>query len=415
MSTPPLLSPQTLRFQEKREAILGAAAVLFNEHGIKGATLADIAGSVGLVTNSVTYYYRKKEDLATACFLRTTTVYSEIAAQAARQPTVEARVHEYFRLHVDVLARIERGEHPPLVQFNDVRALPEPHASQVFSAYTAMFKNVRTLLRGPGTEALSRLDLNARTFYLLSLSHWVRTWAVRYEPSEYSRVARRVSDIVLNGSAGTGAGWKAASQEELGSRLTDDSDATSDAFLRAASAVINEHGYHGASIDKISARLNVTKGSFYHHHDNKEELVFACFERSFAVIQRVLSLADERFATGWERVCAVGRVLGRFQLSEQGPLLRLMATLALSDPARREAVDQAIRRLTHRLASDIVDGMMDGSMRPLDPLVAAHIHIAGINSIAGLSRWAHEANADNVGELFVRPVFIGILCPPSGS
>ncbi|MET0351383.1 MAG: TetR/AcrR family transcriptional regulator, partial [Rhizobacter sp.] len=59
-------APQTQRYQEKREAILSAAALQFNQHGVKGATLSEIAASVGLVTNSVTYYYRKKEDLASA-------------------------------------------------------------------------------------------------------------------------------------------------------------------------------------------------------------------------------------------------------------------------------------------------------------------------------------------------------------
>jgi AcrR family transcriptional regulator len=79
----PTLAAQTPRFQEKREAVLGAAALLFNEHGVKGATLADIAASVGLVTNSVTYYYRKKEDLATACFLRSIAAFDTLAAMSA--------------------------------------------------------------------------------------------------------------------------------------------------------------------------------------------------------------------------------------------------------------------------------------------------------------------------------------------
>ena len=77
MATPPTSPSQTARFQEKREAILGAAASLFNELGVR-ATLSGIAASVGLVTNSVTYYYRKKEDLATACFLRSIDVIDAI-------------------------------------------------------------------------------------------------------------------------------------------------------------------------------------------------------------------------------------------------------------------------------------------------------------------------------------------------
>ncbi len=414
MSPSPVLPPQTQRFQEKREAILGAAAVLFNEHGIKGATLADIAASVGLVTNSITYYYRKKEDLAIACFLRSIEVFSRIAEQASKLPSIEARLHEYFRLHVELLAQIEHGEHGQLVQFNDVRALPSPHDEQVFSAYTQMFRRVRQLLRGAETQRLSRADMNARAYYLLSLSHWVRAWAGRYETSDFPRVARRVSDIVLKGSGGPGSVWSASSAQEHAWRLTDDSDATSEAFLRAASELINEQGYRGASIDKISARLNVTKGSFYHHHDNKEDLVFACFERSFGVVRRAQNLADTHFKSGWDRACASARALGRFQLSDEGPLLRLSATSALADAARRAQVDVAVRRMTHHLASDVVDGMMDGSIRPLDPLIAAQISTVGVNAIAGLQRWAAGANADNVAELYVRPIFIGILCTPSG-
>ena len=49
-------APQTLRFEKKREAILDAAAQLFNQKGVRGATLADVARSVALITNSVTYY-----------------------------------------------------------------------------------------------------------------------------------------------------------------------------------------------------------------------------------------------------------------------------------------------------------------------------------------------------------------------
>ncbi|MGG2362072.1 TetR/AcrR family transcriptional regulator, partial [Salmonella enterica] len=67
---PAPLTPQTRRYNQKRDAILDAAAVLFNQKGLKGTTLAAVADSVGLMTNSVTYYYRKKEELATAGLLR---------------------------------------------------------------------------------------------------------------------------------------------------------------------------------------------------------------------------------------------------------------------------------------------------------------------------------------------------------
>jgi len=407
------LPAQTLRFQEKREAILSAAASLFNQHGVKGATLADIAASVGLVTNSVTYYYRKKEDLATACFLRAIEVFRGIIEKAAQAPDVESRVSAFFRLHSALLAGIDRGEQPPMMQFNDMRALPSPHFETVSTAYNEMFRRLRELLRTPQTAKLGRADLAARTYTVISVAHWLRSWIDRYETSEYARIAERVSDIVVHGSAAAGSVWSPASAAELGWQLTADQDATSEAFLRAASLLVNEQGYRGASVDMISAQLNVTKGSFYHHNDNKEDLISACFERTFAVIRRALSLADGIQGSGWDRACAISRSLARFQLSPEGPLLRLGATSALSDPARRAEVRRTMSRLNERLAGVVVDGMMDGSIRPLHPVIAAQVASGLVNSAASVGHWVPGATQDNVAETYVRPIFLGILCPPS--
>lgn len=408
------LPPQTQRFQEKREAILSAAANLFNQHGVKGATLADIASSVGLVTNSVTYYYRKKEDLATACFLRAIEVLRDIVERASRCDGIEARVHEFFRLQAVLHADIDRGTQAPLMQFNDMRALPSPHFEVVSDAYNDMFRRLREMLRTPQTARLGRADLAARTYTVLSVAHWVRGWIERYETDEYPHIAERVSDIVIRGSAAPGSLW-APSQAEREWRLTASDDVTSEAFLRAASLLVNEQGYRGASVDMISAKLNVTKGSFYHHNDNKEDLISACFERTFAVIRRALSLAEGIEGKGWDRACAISRSLARFQLSPEGPLLRLGATSALSDPVRRSEVRRTMSRLTERLADVVVDGMMDGSIRPLHPVIAAQVASGLVNSAGSLPHWVPGSSQDNVAEIYVRPIFLGILCPPSNA
>jgi AcrR family transcriptional regulator len=61
----------TKRFRAKRDAILAAAAEAINEQSAKGMTFADVARRVGLNTTSVTYYFKRKEDLAAACFEHT--------------------------------------------------------------------------------------------------------------------------------------------------------------------------------------------------------------------------------------------------------------------------------------------------------------------------------------------------------
>lgn len=401
---------QTTRFQEKREAILAAAARQFNQAGVKGATLADIAASVGLVTTSVTYYYRKKEDLATACFLRAIAAQRALAAEAAQAGDVAARLTALFARHARLLAEIDAGSQPPMILFNDLRALPQPQETEVFAAYTDLFRAVRALLKGPETAHWTRDELNARAHLVLSAAHWVRSWINRYELDEYPRVAARVTDIVLRGLAGPGAAWPAAAGWD-DVPLPEAPGGTEESFLRAATELVNDQGYRGASVDKISARLNVTKGSFYHHNETKHDLIVACFERSFAVLRSSLAAAEGAPGPGWQRACAAAAAVLRFQLSERGPLLRITATSALPDQAQRDEVRRTIGRLTQRITSLLVDGMMDGSIRPLDPLIAAQVLFAQINAASELTRWAPAATADNVAALYLRPAMLGVLCP----
>ena len=406
------VAPQTARFQEKREAILGAAAALFNERGVKGATLADIAGSVGLVTNSVTYYYRKKEDLATACFLRTIEIYDGFAIEAANEKTATLRLRYFFRKHAELLASIELKQVPQIVVFNDLRALPNPQLDIAFSAYTDMFRCIRALLKGSETNGLTRDALNARTHIVLSTTNWMRAWIGRFEADEYTRIADRMTDIVINGIAGKQAPWRLVEAELSWQPKNQACDAgdTAEAFLRAATFLVNEQGYRGASVDKISARLNVTKGSFYHHNDNKQDLISACFDRTFSVVRQALNLAETGPGSGWDRACAAARMLVRYQLSEDGPLLRSSATSALPDQVQRDSVRKTMARLTERMACVVVDGMMDGSIRPLDPSIAALVAIGAINASAELQRWAPSANTETASDLYVRPVFAGLFC-----
>lgn len=401
--------PQTARFQKKREAILNAAAVQFNALGVRGATLSEIAASVGLATNSVTYYYRKKEDLAAACLLRAIERFAELARGAAGEPTVAQRLRRFLHLHAQLLAEIERGRHDPMAPFGDLRALPSPHLETVHLAYTAMFKQVRALLRGNETTAWSRDTLHARTHMLLSLVHWMPGWFTRYEEGDYARVADRVADVVLYGLGAPGTAWRGA---ELGlAWRTAVAPSPTEAFLRAATALVNEQGYRGASIDKISAKLNVTKGSFYHHHDNKLDLISTCFERTFALFRQALAAAEANGGTGWTRACATALALLRFQRSDEGPLLRMSSASALPAAADRERVHRAMERLTERMGGVLVDGLVDGSLRPQDPAVAAHVVVAMVNAAADLHRWVPGVTEASVAELIGRPTFLGLLGP----
>lgn len=400
----------TARFQQKREAVLDQAALLFNELGLKSATLASIADSVGLATNSITYYYRKKEDLAQACLLRSVAAYDQVAlaAAACADPAdPAARVRACLQGHAALQAAIVRKQHPPLMVFNDTRAMPEPQAAQVFDAYGAMFRHVRALITC-ADQPLPRDALNARAHALLSVINWMPLWLESaYEADEYPRVAQHIADLLL---AGMGRQPCQAVPVITHWQPQPNADANRERFLRTATWLLNEQGYRGASVDKIVGQLNRSKGAFYHHHDHQQDLIEACFERTFDVLRQALSLAQTSPGLGRDRLFSAVLALTRFQVSASGPLLYSSAFSALPNPARRGQAMRALRRLTARIAALLVDGLADGSVRPLDSAIAAQVLMAGVTGGAVLRHWTRQP--EQAVALFVRPLFDGLLCPP---
>jgi AcrR family transcriptional regulator len=61
----------TPKAEETRDRILDAALKLFRERGFEKATMRDIATEAGVATGGAYYYYRTKEDLVMAFYLRT--------------------------------------------------------------------------------------------------------------------------------------------------------------------------------------------------------------------------------------------------------------------------------------------------------------------------------------------------------
>jgi AcrR family transcriptional regulator len=403
-----VLPRQTKRYEQKRQAILDAAVRLFNQKGLKGTTLADVAQSVGLITNSVTYYYRKKEELATACLLRSIDVLEGMIAAALQEANPEDRLRAVLRLYCEKLAESASGDQPPLMSFSDMRSLTSPHMELVFSTYNQMFRHLRGLFELDGDLPLTRAHRNARTHLLISVMHGVRHWIDHYEPEDYRRVADRVSDILIGGLATEESAWRPTVLPEMVWPSAE--EVSPEAFLRSATLLINEQGYRGASVEKISARLNVTKGSFYHHNDNKDDLVADCFERTFAVVRQVQRAAEANGETGWDHLCAAMSELVRYQLSDQGPLLRISAFSALPEAMRGET-KRTMDRLAQRFGSFVVDGMVDGSIRPLDPSVAAHMVDSIINAAVELEWWVPGITAEAAADLYAKPLFMGVFTP----
>ena len=173
----------TKRFRAKRDAILAAAAEAINEQSAKGMTFADVARRVGLNTTSVTYYFKRKEDLAAAAFENTLESLIAMLDVAAEEATPEDRVRRYLALNMDRLGRIQRGEEKAFAVLSDLRATEEPMRGRLMAGWREVFRRTR-LLWGP-TASRAQTDLNgARAHVLLENTFWLPIWLTRYEPDQ---------------------------------------------------------------------------------------------------------------------------------------------------------------------------------------------------------------------------------------
>ena len=397
----------TERFRAKRDAILAAAAAAINDQSAKGMTFADVARRVGLNTTSVTYYFKRKEDLAAAAFDHTLDCLLAMVDEASAAPSPRERVAAYLSLNMARLARIERGEAAPFAVLSDLRAMEEPALSRLMNRWRDVFRRTRALWGTPVDRRRTALN-GARAHVLLENTFWLPVWLSRYDLDQYPRVEARLMDVFSHGIAAAGEAWRPA-PIDLGDA---EGQTGRSAFFAAATRLINELGYRGASVQRIASQLNVTKGSFYHHLDAKDDLVIACYRRSFDGVAAAQARADAAGGSHWHRLSSVVAALVDIQFAERTPLLRTTALSGLPPHARTAMVDRS-NRIARRFAGTIMDGVAEGSCRPVDALIAAQLLMALQNAAFDMRRWAAALPRGEAIALYASTVMFGLFDEPA--
>lgn len=394
---------ETKRFRAKREAIRDAAAEVINEQSAKGMTFADVAKRVGLNTTSVTYYFKKKEDLAAAAFEATLDQLGAMVDEALRESTPETRVARYLAINMDRQAAIRRGEEKELAVLSDLRALEGDVKAELLKHWQHIFRKTRAIWGTDGGR--EQTDLwSGRTHVLLENIFWLPVWLHRYELDEYPRVEARLMDVFRRGIAGPGAGWA----PDLLEPTQASSDQGREQFLVAATRLMNELGYRGASVEKIASELNVTKGSFYHHLDAKDELVVECYQRSLDLIAGTQRLGVAGPGSHWQKLVNIIATLLSVQFSERGPLLRTSALLGLPAQMRSAMVDRS-NRIARRYAGILSDGIAEGSIRTIDPLVASQTIMALQNAAFDMRKWASTMPREQAVHFYASTILFGLF------
>jgi AcrR family transcriptional regulator len=393
------------RYLQKRALILEAASRKFNAQGVRGATLEDIARDVGMNLTSIRHYFRRKDDLVAAGFLRSIAAHAErfeAALQAdGREARVRALVSQYFGLRREI-----REGAADMMIFGDMRSLPEEHAAQVWPRYVGLFDIVRTIVADPGELESDRQRVNARTHFLMAQLFRSVFWLPAYPVESFGWVEGKFVDILFNGLMAPGA--KLAPLPPIVANDEAPRASSWESFLLAATTLINAQGYRGASVDAIARKLNRTKGSFYHHMEGKGDLLAACFNRSLGLLKDAQADAIRAQAQGLNQAYAATTALLRRQQTPAGPLLRSSA-LSSAEGDGHDRMMREMSQVVTRFSGMVTDGIIDRSGRPCDPRIAGEMIMVTVNSASGVKGWVKGVSADNIVDLFAKPMFEGLF------
>ena len=406
-----------VQHRAKRDAILSRAAKLFNTRGARATTLSDVADRLGLTKTSLYYYVRTKEDLIFQCYLATMRQSHDRLDRIEKgHPDPLDRVLEFLSQHFDTTLDALEGRDSYYAAPLEIASLSEEHRTVIEDLYLSMFKRIRGYIReGVASGSIKSCHETTTTRALLGALDWSFYWLYEMPREEAHHAAAAMRDLVSNGLVArqdldlhnlsptslTGVAPEQGFDREVQNRLKQE------AFYKAAARFFNIKGFNGTSLDEIADYLQVSKGAFYYHFANKEELLTQCYNYSLGMLDDILSEAEHREGPAILQLDLAFRKIFTLQNSDQGPLIRYKSITALPPDPRRQILART-ERTNSRIGKMIEAGMKDGSVRPVNSVIAQHLITGALNASIEINRWRRVENMDLVSSDYFNVFYFGL-------
>jgi len=367
--------------QRKEAAILSAAARRFDAEGVHATRLEDIAADLGLTKTGISYYFSSKEELAGEVYRASAQALAD-AVRQAREETGSAaqRIRTLFRAFADQMRAVSEGRRPHLAAINDLDALGSELQAGIAADLSGCISDVNGMIiawAGESGAPLGRPE--PATFFVFGLLDWMGSWPSHKRDWNIDTAADTLFAILTDGLK-TEAGWEPAPLQagtpDVGVPQVFDREARNrmkrEAFLKAGTRFFNKKGFGGVALSEIAASLGVTRGAFYYHIPDKEQLLEQCLERSFTTVEQALDRAEAGGRSGLAVIEHTVRDLIYQQASGVTPLLRPSLSAALAEPRQRRHAAR-LRNIARRFGDALEHAVSEGEARPVDIQVAERI------------------------------------------
>jgi AcrR family transcriptional regulator len=303
----------------------------------------------------------------------------------------------------------------------EIASLQGAQRDEVEARYIDMFKHLRGYLRdGIAAGEIRHCETSAATRAILGSVDWVFFWLHSLPRRSVPEVAAQAWDIIAHGLRSGEDIYQPAplaissSPEPYiqGFDRDEQNRQKQQAFYKTGTWFFNKKGFTGTSLDEIAEQLNVSKGAFYYHIRNKEDLLFNCYTYSLDINEEIHAQAVQLQGNGLHKIDQVCRKIFHAQNSDRGPLIRYSTITALPMPRRKQILART-EASNRRFGDFIREGISDGSIRDIDPFIAQQLITGAINASMDIKLWRRVDDLDAVAIDYFDLFFNG-LAPRKG-
>jgi len=151
------------------------------------------------------------------------------------------------------------------------------------------------------------------------------------------------------------------------------SQETRQRLLDAAARLFSQQGYDATGVAQICAFAGVSKGAFYHHFETKQAVFLALLEEWLARLDAAFTAVRQDSSGVPQAVVRMADMAGGV-LASSGVQLSIMLEFwmqAYRDPQVWEAAAAPYQRYQQYFAALVEEGIRQGSLRPVEPQMAA--------------------------------------------
>lgn len=191
---------QAADYDQRRQAIVDAAAALFASRGFAGASVSDLAQRCKTSKSLIYHYYQSKEDILFDVMSTHVQALDEAARavaalDAAPEAKLRALAHAFMRLYAGAADRHK-------VLLNELDQLPRARRARIIALQRGLIDQVGGLLRAIDPK-LARQAARARAAAMLffGMINWTHTWFDPNGEISAAELADMTVDLTVGGLA----------------------------------------------------------------------------------------------------------------------------------------------------------------------------------------------------------------------